>query len=133
MYVVYESPLQMLADSPSNYRREPESLAFLSSVPTVWDETRVLSAKVGEHIVVARRSGSAWYVGALTNWTARTLEIDLSWLGAGAFTADAFRDGLNADRVGVDYERAQLLLTAGDKLTLRLAPGGGFAAQIRPR
>ena len=63
MYVVFESPLQMLADSPSNYRKEPESLAFLSAVPTVWDETRVLSAAIGEHILVARRSGSDWYVG----------------------------------------------------------------------
>jgi alpha-glucosidase len=133
MYVVYESPLQMLADAPSNYRKEPESLAFLSRVPTVWDETRVLNAKVGEYIVTARRSGRDWYLGALTNWTARDIEIDLSWLGAGAFTADVFRDGPNAGRAGVDYERAELALTAGDRLTLRLAPGGGFAARITPR
>lgn len=133
MYVVYESPLQMLADAPSNYRKEPESLAFLSRVPTVWDETRVLTAKVGEYIVTARRSGRDWYLGALTNWTARDIEVDLSWLGAGSFTADVFRDGPNAGRVGVDYERAELSLMAGDKLTLRLAPGGGFAARITPR
>lgn len=133
MYVVYESPLQMLADAPSNYRKEPESLAFLSRVPTVWDETHVLKAKVGEYIVTARRSGREWYLGALTNWSARDIEVDLSWLGAGAFTAEVFRDGPNAARVGVDYERAELALTAGDKLTLRLAPGGGFAARIAPR
>ena len=133
MYVVYESPLQMLADAPSNYRKEPESLAFLSRVPTVWDETRVLTAKVGEYIVTARRSGRDWYLGALTNWTARDIELDLSWLGAGAFTADVFRDGPNAGRAGVDYERAELALTSSDKLTLRLAPGGGFAARISPR
>jgi alpha-glucosidase len=133
MYVVYESPLQMLADSPSNYRKEPESLAFLSRVPTVWDETKVLSAKVGEYIVVARRSGADWYLGALTNWTARAVDIDLAWLGAGAFTAEVFRDGPNADRAGVDYEHAELRLSASDKLTLRLAPGGGFAARISPR
>jgi alpha-glucosidase len=133
MYVVYESPLQMLSDSPSNYRKEPESLAFLSRVPTVWDETRVLAATVGEYIVTARRSGRDWYIGALTNWTARDIEVDLSWLGAGAFTADVFRDGPNAGRAGVDYERAELALSAADKLTLRLAPGGGFAARITPR
>ena len=133
MYVVYESPLQMLADAPSNYRKEPESLAFLSRVPTVWDETRVLKAKVGEYIVTARRSGRDWYLGALTNWTARDIELDLSWLGAGAFAADVFRDGPNANRAGVDYEHAELALTAGDTLTLRLAPGGGFAARITPR
>ena len=133
MYVVFESPLQMLADSPSNYRKERESLAFLAAMPTVWDETRVLAAKVGEYIVVTRRSGRDWYLGALTNWTARQLEVDLSWLGAGAFNADIFRDGPNADRVAVDFAREQRPVTAGDRLTLRLAPGGGFAARIVPR
>ena len=133
MYVVFESPLQMLADSPSNYRREPESLAFLSAVPTVWDETRVLSAKVGEYIVTARRSGTEWYVGALTSWTARDLEIDLSWLGAGDYVADMFRDGPNADRAGVDYARDKRPMTATDKLKIHLAPGGGFAARFIPR
>jgi len=133
MYVVFESPLQMLADSPSNYRREPESLAFLSAVPTVWDETRVLSASVGEQIVVARRSGREWYVGGLTNWTPRDLDVDLSWLGTGAFTADIYRDGPNADRAGVDYAREKRAVTAVDRLQIHLAPGGGFVARIVPR
>jgi alpha-glucosidase len=131
MYVVFESPLQMLADSPSNYRREPESLAFLSAVPTVWDETRVLSAKVGEHILVARRSGKDWYVGGLTNWDARDLTVDLSFLGTGSFEADTYRDGPNADRAGVDYVREKRPVSAGDKLTIHLAPGGGYAARIQ--
>ena len=72
MYVVFESPLQMLADSPSNYMREPEAMEFLGPVPTVWDETKVLDAKIGEYVVVARRSGRDWYVGAMTDWTAAT-------------------------------------------------------------
>jgi alpha-glucosidase len=130
MYVVYESPLQMLADSPSNYRREPESLAFLSKVPTVWDETRVLSAGLGEHILTARRSGSDWYVGALTNWDARDLEVDLGFLEAGSFEAEVFRDGPNADRVGVDYVRETRPVTSADRLKIRLAPGGGLAARF---
>jgi alpha-glucosidase len=133
MYVVYESPLQMLADTPSNYRREPESLEFLRAVPAVWDETKVLSAKVGDHILVARRSGREWYVGALTNWTARDVEVDLSFLGAGAFEADMYRDGANAERVGVDYAREKKAVTAADRLRIHLAPGGGFAARIVPR
>ncbi len=133
MYVVFESPLQMLADSPSNYRREPESLAFLSAVPTTWDETKALDASVGEYILVARRHGRDWYVGALTNWTARDLEIDLSFLGAGAFRAEMFRDGVNADRVGVDYAREQKDVTAQDRVRVHLAPGGGFVARIVPR
>ena len=132
MYVVFESPLQMLADSPSNYRREPDSLAFLSAVPVVWDETRVLSAKVGEHIAVARRSGKEWYVGALTSWQPRDIDLDLAFLGAGSFTADIHRDGPNADRVGVDYVREQRAVTAADRLRVHLAPGGGLAVRIVP-
>jgi alpha-glucosidase len=133
MYVVFESPLQMLADSPSNYRREPESLAFLAAVPSVWDETRILSAAVGEHILVARRSGREWYVGALTNWDARDLDVDLSFLGAGEFRAVIFRDGVNAHRAGVDYAREEQAVAAADRLTIHLAPGGGWAARIVPR
>jgi alpha-glucosidase len=130
MYVVFESPLQMLGDSPSNYRREPESLAFLSTVPTVWDETRVLSAAVGEHILVARRSGNAWYVGALTNWSARDLDVALSFLGSGAWEADIFQDGPNADRAAVDYARDKRSVGASDRLRIHLAPGGGWVARI---
>jgi alpha-glucosidase len=133
MYVVFESPLQMLADSPSNYRREPESLAFLAAVPTVWDETRVLSATVGEHILVARRHGREWYVGALTNWDARDLDVDLSFLGNGPFRAEIFRDGVNAHRAGVDYAREEKTVTGGDRLPIHLGPGGGWVARITPR
>ncbi len=133
MYVVYESPLQMLADSPSNYRREPESLAFLAAVPSVWDETRVLGAAVGEHILVARRSGREWFVGALTNWEARDIVADLSFLGAGEFKAVIFRDGVNAHRAGVDYAREEKTVTAADRLPIHLAPGGGWAARFVPR
>jgi alpha-glucosidase len=130
MYVVYESPLQMLADSPSNYRKEPESLAFLAKVPSVWDETRVLSATLGEHILVARRSGKDWYIGALTNWEPRDLDIDLSFLGAGSFKAEIHRDGPNADRAGVDYTREIKTVTSSDHLRIHLAPGGGLAVRV---
>jgi alpha-glucosidase len=132
MYIVYESPLQMLSDAPSNYRREPESLAFLSKVPSVWDETRVLDAKIGEYILVARRRGQDWYIGAMTGWTPRDLEVDLSFLG-GRFAADVYRDGPNADRVGVDYVHEQRELSGKDPLKIHLAPGGGFAARLTPR
>jgi alpha-glucosidase len=137
MYVVFESPLQMLSDSPSNYRREPESLAFLSAVPTVWDETRVLAAAVGEYILVARRSGREWYVGALTSWTPRDLEVPLDFLGqpstadgARGWEADVYMDGPNADRAGVDYTREKRPVSSADRLKVHLAPGGGFAARI---
>jgi alpha-glucosidase len=130
MYVVLESPLQMLADSPSNYRNEPESLAFLAKVPTVWDETRVLSAAVGEHILLARRSGDDWYVGAMTNWTARDLDLDLSFLPTGAYDAEIFSDGPNADRAAVDYVRSKRGASSSDRMRIHLAPGGGFVAHF---
>ena len=132
MYVVYESPLQMLADAPSNYRREPESLAFIAAVPTVWDETRVLSAAVGEHIVVARRHGRDWWLGAMTNWTRRELDVDLGFLERGSWSAEIHRDGPNADRAAVDYVREVREVKAGERVKIMLAPGGGWVARLAP-
>ena len=100
MYVVFESPLQMLSDSPSNYLREPETMEFLSAVPTVWDETKVLNAKIADYVAVARRNGKEWYVGAMTDWTARDLDLDFSFLPDGNFQMQAYEDGVNADRTG---------------------------------
>jgi alpha-glucosidase len=131
MYVVFESPLQMLADSPSHYLQEKESLGFLSAVPTVWDETKVLAAKVSDYIAVARRHGNEWYVGAMTDWTARELTLDLSFLGEGEHSAEIFEDGINADRNARDYRRREKTLSRTTELTIHLAPGGGWAARIR--
>ena len=132
MYVVYESPLQMLADSPSNYLREPESMDFLSSVPTVWDETKLLDARIADYVVVARRSGREWFVGAMTDWTPRELEVDLSFLPEGQFHMTAYQDGVNADRYGSDYKMTKSQVGHASKLKIRLAPGGGWAARIQP-
>ena len=132
MYVVYEAPLQMLSDSPTNYLREPETMEFLSAVPTEWDETRVLDAKIADYVVVARRNGRDWYVGAMTDWTARSLEIDLSFLGDGNFTMDSYQDGINAERFASDYKKATSSVDKGRKLKINLAPGGGWAARIHP-
>jgi alpha-glucosidase len=130
MYVVFESPLQMLADSPSNYMREPEAMEFLGPVPTVWDETRVLDAKIGEYVVIARRSGQNWYIGAMTNWTARDLELDLSFLPAGALHMEAWQDGINAGRMASDYKLVKGPVTP--RIKIHLAEGGGWAARIHP-
>jgi alpha-glucosidase len=132
MYVVYESPLQMLADSPSNYAREPEMMAFLGPVPTVWDETRVLEARLGDVVAVAKRKGRDWYVGAMTDWTGREMTIDLSFLPPGRFHMEAFRDGVNADRHGSDYARVASDVDRGGRVDVRLAPGGGWAARLTP-
>ncbi|HEX8685282.1 MAG TPA: glycoside hydrolase family 97 protein, partial [Pyrinomonadaceae bacterium] len=132
MYVVFESPLQMLADSPSNYLREPEAMEFLSAIPTVWDETRALGGKVGDYVLVARRSGRDWYVGALTDWTARELEVDFSFLPEGEFKVDAYQDGVNAGRFAGDYKKVAGRADRATRLKIRLAEGGGWAARLRP-
>lgn len=130
MYVVYESPLQMLADSPSSYWKEPECMEFLSAVPTVWDDTKVLDAKFGDYLLVARQSGEEWYIGALTDWSGRDLEVDLSFLGDGEYSIDIYQDGKNAERHAEDFKRAKKKVTNQDKLKIQLASGGGWAARI---
>lgn len=132
MYVVYESPLQMLADSPSNYLREPEAMEFLAAVPTEWDDTRVLDAKIADYVVVARRNGRDWYIGAMTDWTARSLDIDLSFLPEGSFTMEAYQDGVNADKFASDYKKTTSNVNKASKLKINLAPGGGWAARVHP-
>jgi alpha-glucosidase len=132
MYVVYESPLQMLSDSPSNYEREPESLAFLREVPTTWDESKPLAGKISDYVAIARRRGNDWYIGAMSDWTARDLEIDFSFLPAGNFTLDAFQDGVNADRMAGDYKKISMQVSKASKLKIHMAPGGGWAARIHP-
>ena len=132
MYVVFDAPLNMLSDSPSLYRQESECTAFIAGVPTVWDETKILQGKVAEYIVKARKKGSEWYLGAMTDWTARELEVDLSFIGEGAYEIEYFTDGINADRAARDYKKVVAPLPSNRKITLKMAPGGGFAARIYP-
>lgn len=131
-YVIFESPINMLCDSPSNYRNEPECLGFITAIPTVWDETRILTGRVGEYIATARRSGTTWYVGAMTDWNARELELNLTFLGDGSFEAECYADGPNADHAGRDYTKHTEAVPADRKIVVRMAPGGGFAAKIVP-
>ena len=130
MYVIYEAPLQMLSDSPSNYLREPEAMEFLAPVPTVWDESTVLDAKMSQYVLLARRNGADWWIGAMTDWTERDLELDFSFLPVGNFTLDAYEDGVNADRDAMDYRKSTRQITRSTKLKIHLAPGGGFAARV---
>lgn len=133
MYAVYESPLQMLADNPSNYMREQECTSFITSMPVVWDETRVLHASIGDYIVVARRSGRDWYIGGMTDWNPREFSIDLSFLQAGTYTLTSFADGINADRFASDYRKSVTEIASGETVNIRMASGGGWIARISPR
>lgn len=130
MYIILESPFNMLCDSPSNYMREQESTSFIAQVPTVWDETVVLDGKMGEYIITARRKGDTWYVGGLNNWDARDVEVDLSFLSSGSHKAVLFKDGVNAHRTARDYKREEVSVSSAQPLKVHLAPGGGFTLQI---
>ena len=129
MYVVYESPFNMLCDTPIHYEREQECTDFIAAVPTVWDETVALDGKVGDYVVIARRKGDEWYVGGLTGWNVHKVEIDLGFLGEGSWTVELFSDGVNVDRNAKDYRKT--VFTAEKTMTVEMAPGGGFAARIR--
>ncbi|NOU59679.1 glycoside hydrolase family 97 protein [Marinifilum caeruleilacunae] len=133
MYVAYESPLQMLCDNPSNYRKEEECMKFLSAVPAVWDETRVLDAKIADYLLLARRKGEDWYLGAMTDWDARTLQIDLSFLPKGKkYKMTLYQDGVNADRNAIDYKMKEIIVDRNYQAECKLAPGGGMAAMLQP-
>ncbi|MFA8343030.1 MAG: glycoside hydrolase family 97 protein [Rhodothermaceae bacterium] len=131
MYVVYESPLQMLADSPSNYLREKECLNFIAKVPVVWERTIILNAKVSDYILLARKKNNEWFVGAMTDWSERDLKVDFSFLPEGNFEIEIFKDGINADRNANDYKRVKTKITKKNSMKIHLAPGGGWVARIR--
>ncbi|MCB0631803.1 MAG: glycoside hydrolase family 97 protein [Saprospiraceae bacterium] len=133
MYVVYESPLQMLCDSPSAYLKDQHTAHFISRIPTTWDHTHVLEARVGEYIVVARQKGDDWYIGGMTDWKARDFAVDLSFLPAGNYEVTVFKDGINADRYAEDYKIEIQNVSNTDILNLHMAPGGGWAAVLRKK
>lgn len=133
LYVVFNSPINMLCDSPTEYMREPESLEFIASVPTVWDETVPLNGKVGEYITLARRSDNDWYIGGITGWESRDMTVDLSFLPSGQYEMTLFRDGTNAHHKGTDYRKETRSVTSGETVQLHLAPGGGFAAKLQKK
>ncbi len=130
MYVAFDAPLQMLADSPTKYEREQPTTDFIRQVPTVFDEVRALDGQLGEYLVVAKRKGTTWYVAAMTDWQPRDLTVPLNMLGEGTYNMEIFADGINADRDATDYTKTQRTVSRQDGLHIQLAPGGGWAAII---
>ncbi len=131
MYVIFESPFNMLCDSPQSYEREKECTEFIAKIPTVWDETLAVDGQVGEYIVMARRSGDKWYVGGLTGHSARKVTLDLGFLGEGSWNMELFEDGINAERHAEDYRK--VAGSVGETLEVKMAPGGGFAVIFTKR
>ena len=129
-YVVYDEPLAMLCDSPSDYLQEEETVRFITSMPTVFDSTKILSGKVGECIVTMREKGGIYYVGGMTSWQERDVDVDFSFLTTGKWDCTLFCDGINADKVATDYKLETLQVDSSSRMKVHMAPGGGFAMII---
>jgi alpha-glucosidase len=127
---LYEAPLQMLCDSPTQYLRNRECFEFMAKVPVVWDETVGIAGSIEDYAVIARRKGEVWYLSAIGSWQPRMIEVDVSFLGEGKWRAEIFADGINADRDATDYVRKVETVKSGDKIKINLAPGGGWTARF---
>lgn len=132
-YIIHDSPFTMFCDAPTNYRGEEECVSFISSLPVVFDSTKVLDGRLGEYIVTLREKDGSYFVGGATNWDARDITIDFSFLPQGQeFTATIFSDGPNADRQARDYTRTVTTVNSSVHIPLHLASGGGLAMRIDP-
>jgi len=132
MYVVYQAWSQMVSDWPGAYAGQP-AFKFIQDVPATWDETRVLNGVPGEYITIARRNGTNWYLGSMTGWTPRELEIPLNFLGKGRYTAEIYSDARDADQFPKHTVITTMTVKAGTKLKIRLAPGGGCTVRLVPK
>lgn len=130
-YVVFDSPMVTLCDNPTVYRKEHECVEFISAIPVDPDKTVIVSGKLGEHIVTARRFGDEWYVGGLTNWDLREIEVCLDFLEPGQYNAEIFRDGVNAARKGEDYIKEIMLVDNSSRLNMLMREGGGFVIKLK--
>ena len=135
-YVIFESPFNMLCDSPTKYMQNQECVDFIASVPTVWDETVALDGKLGEYAVIARRKGDTWYIGAITNWEARTVEIDLSKIDTTDKTDRTnktyriYMDGINANRNAEDYQIIDKEIK-DNRISIEMKSGGGTVIIVK--
>lgn len=131
MYVVFQSALVMLSDYPESFDQQPGT-DFLEKVPTVWDETRVPNGEPARFVTVARRHGDTWFLGSMTDWDPRDLEIPLDFLGAGEYEAEIFADGPGAEKDATSLSVRKQNVKASEKLSVHLAPGGGLAVMFTP-
>ncbi len=132
LFVILNSPMTMLPDSPSDYYREKECTDFLAKIPVEWDDTKLLKGEIAKYTVLARRSGKEWHIGAITDWNERTIDLETGFLEPGRYRLEAIEDGINANKRAEDYKRVESDFQAGDVLKLRLASGGGWVARIIP-
>jgi alpha-glucosidase len=132
MYIIYESPIQMVSDSPTKYDESMKSFEFLKGIPTIWDETIPIEGKIGEYLVVARRSGNTWYIGAMNASDPVEIEIDLSFIGKHKdLVLKEHVDGINAFQQAKDFQVVERKIATDNKIKINMARGGGYAAIIR--
>jgi alpha-glucosidase len=131
MFLVYDSPLQIFSGNISQGLKEPEFMELLGSIPTTWDETKILQGIIGEFIVTARKKGNDWFIAGLNNSTARTISLALDFVGKKPFDMTICKDGINAHNYGSDYEIHKKSIEDGEKLDISMAPGGGFLIKLQ--
>lgn len=132
MYVVYDAPFQMVSDTPKAYLDQP-AFDFIKHAPTTWDETHVLNGEPGEYITTIRRSGDDWFLGSMTNWSPRELDIPLTFLGPGRYTAEIYADAPDASQYPKSVSIRKQQVDRNDHLKLQLAAGGGYAVRFVPQ
>lgn len=131
MYAVYESPYQMVSDQPDAYKDQP-AFKFIKDAPATWDETHILNGEPGEFITVARRHGNEWYLGSMTNWNRRQIDLPLSFLGAGSYRAEIYADSDDADTHPKNTRITEQKVDRNSRLSFVMAQGGGFAVRFIP-
>ena len=133
MFVVYDNPLQIFSGNPSQGYMEPKFMELLGNIPTTWDTTMILDAKVSDYIITARKKGEEWFVGGMTDWSARNFTIPLNFLEEGNYEATVCEDGINADRYPSDYSIKTFDVTNKDSVNIQMAPGGGYLLRLRKK
>jgi alpha-glucosidase len=130
MFVIYDSPMQIFSGNPSQGLIEPAFMQLLGSLPTTWDETKIVEAKVSDYIITARKKGESWYIGGMTDWTSRSFTLSLDFLDAGMYDAELCEDGVNAETYPSDYVIRTFPVEKGRPLPVQMASGGGFILKL---
>ena len=131
--VVFESPITMLPDSPSDYYSEDECTRFITKIPVTWDETKVIEAKIGEYLIIARRNGDDWYLSAITDWTSRDVKVQLDFLSNATYHIEIIKDGANSATRAIDYKKVSSVVQKNEFVKIHMVQGGGWVARISPK
>jgi alpha-glucosidase len=131
MFVVYDNPMQIFSGNPSQGIKEPDFMELLGRIPTIWDETIIPQAKLGEYIITARKKGNDWFIAGMTDWKTRSLTLDLGFLPPGEYSFEECRDGINAGKYPSDYAITKGKVAHTAKMQIEMAPGGGYLLHLK--